>query len=161
MQEVIVKALMVDPVSNIPVVILKQISGGRLLPIWLGTFEANAIAMRLENLAVPRPMTHDLLHSLVERIGARVTRVVVSDLRESTFYAEICLSRESGETTVDARPSDAIALALRAGAPIFVADTVFDKVQPAPADEAGQQKKLRALVDALERDDDNGESGVN
>jgi len=152
--EVFVKALMLDPVSNIPVVILKDNQKSRLLPIWLGAFEANAIAMQLENLEVPRPMTHDLLASLIREVDGEVNKVVVSDLRDSTFYAEIFFTQNGKHSTLDARPSDAIALALRAGAPIFVAEQVFEKILlsggPA-ADES--QKKLHALIDTLSGED--------
>ena len=149
MHEVTVKALLVDPVANVPVVILKQTEGVRLLPIWLGPFEANAIAVRLENLTVPRPMTHDLLMSLVAQGGSQVVRVIVCDLRDSTFFAEIVLLRNGAESVVDARPSDAIALALRAGAPIFVSDAVFDKAALVPEDDDERQRKLHALLDSL------------
>src|SRR5258706_15486300 len=131
MNQVIVKALMLDPVSNIPVVILKDTENARLLPIWLGNFEANAIAMHLENLAAPRPMTHDLLNRLLELTEAKVLRGVVSDLRDSTFYAEIQIHSDNRELCIDARPSDAIAIALRASAPIFVAESVFQKIATA------------------------------
>lgn len=149
MHEVTVKALLVDPVAKVPVVILKQTEGVRLLPIWLGPFEANAIAVRLENLTAPRPMTHDLLMSLVAQGGSRVARVIVCDLRDSTFFAEIVLLRDGAEAVIDARPSDAIALALRAGAPIFVSDAVFDKAALAPEDDDERQRKLHALLDSL------------
>lgn len=149
MNQVIVKALMIDPVSNIPVVILKDTEKSRLLPIWLGNFEANAIAMQLENLAAPRPMTHDLLNRFLQLTGAKVLRVVVSDLRDSTFYAEILIHQDTRELCIDARPSDAIAIALRASAPIFVAESVFQKIASAAPETDENQRKLHALVDRL------------
>ena len=152
--EVFVKALMLDPVSNVPVVILKDNLKSRLLPIWLGTFEANAIAMQLENLEVPRPMTHDLLASLIRQIEGVVNHVMVSDLRDATFYAEIVFTQNGKRTTLDARPSDAIALALRSGAKIYVAETVFEKILLSSGPTADEsQKKLHTLMDSLSGDD--------
>ena len=149
MNKVIVKALMLDPVSNIPVVILKDTENSRLLPIWLGNFEANAIAMYLENLTAPRPMTHDLLNRFLQLTEAKVLRVVVSDLRDSTFYAEILIHSDQRELCIDARPSDAIAIALRASAPIFVAESVFQKIASVAPEADENQRKLHALVDSL------------
>src|SRR3982751_2651979 len=124
-----IKGLMLDPVSNSPIVVLKDDAEKFFLPIWVGIFEANAIALQLESVSTPRPMTHDLLKNMIGELDARVTRVVINDLRDSTFFAQIRLV--SGERTLelDARPSDAIALALRTEAPIFVAQTVLDQAQ--------------------------------
>ena len=124
-----IKGLMVDPVTNMPIIILRDEEGGRVLPIWVGIFEANAIALQIENVAMPRPMTHDLLRNVIEDLKGRVQKVVVSDLKENTFYALIYVVVSDAVTTIDARPSDAIALALRAKAPIFVEDYVIDNAK--------------------------------
>lgn len=128
-----IKGLMLDPVSNSPIVVLKDDEDKFFLPIWVGIFEANAIALQLEHITTPRPMTHDLLRTMIDELDARVTRIVISELRDSTFYAQIRLmiNRAGSESTleVDARPSDAIALALRTEAPIFVAQDVLDQAQ--------------------------------
>ena len=119
--EVKIRALMMDPNSGTPIIILKDVSSETMLPIWVGAYEANAIALEIEKIAPPRPMTHDLLRNLIVELGLKVDRVVVTSLRENTFYAVIELASETGEPMrLDSRPSDAIALALRADCPIFV-----------------------------------------
>jgi uncharacterized protein len=119
--EVKIRALMMDPNSGTPIIILKDVNSETMLPIWVGAFEANAIALEIEKIAPQRPMTHDLLRNLIVEIGARVDRVVVTDLRDNTFFAVIEMSTNDGTSlTLDSRPSDAIALALRADCPIFV-----------------------------------------
>ena len=112
--EMTIKGLMLDPITNTPIVILKDKEGDRVLPIWVGLFEANAIALQIENVATPRPMTHDLLRNIITDLDGRVDRIVVSDLKENTFYAVVHLTVRGERVAVDARPSDAIALALRA-----------------------------------------------
>jgi len=124
---VTVRGLTIDPVTNAPIVILKAEGGRRLLPIWIGLFEANAIALEMEQVATQRPMTHDLLKTVVEALGARVERAVVDNLEENTFHASIYLRAGDAEHRLDARPSDAIALALRAKAPIFVTRDVLER----------------------------------
>lgn len=124
--EMSIKGLMVDPVTNLPIVILKDRDGERVLSIWVGVFEANAIAHQIENVSPQRPMTHDLLRNLIVDLGGVVDRIIVSDLRDATFYATICLTVKGEAITVDARPSDAIALALRAKAPILVESAVVE-----------------------------------
>jgi bifunctional DNase/RNase len=116
---------MVDPITNMPIVVLREVEGERVLPIWVGVFEANAIALQVENVQTPRPMTHDLLTNVISDLGAQVERVVVSDLRENTFYALLHVTAPAGPVTIDARPSDAIALALRTGSRIFVEEEVI------------------------------------
>jgi bifunctional DNase/RNase len=124
--EVKIRGLMVDPQSGTPVVILKDIHSDMLLPIWVGPYEANAIALEIEKVAPQRPMTHDLMRNLMSEMGLQVERVVVTELRDSTFFAVIEMRNPEGEALLlDARPSDAIALALRADCPIFVDDEVF------------------------------------
>jgi bifunctional DNase/RNase len=142
-----IKGLMLDPVSNSPIVVLKDEEERFFLPIWVGIFEANAIALQLENVTTPRPMTHDLLKNTIAELDARVTRVVINDLRDSTFFAQIrvLIAREGGDRMLelDARPSDAIALALRTDAPIFVAQSVLDQAQtisPEAGDEQDEEK---------------------
>ncbi len=127
--EMTIKGLMIDPITNMPIVILKDRGGERVLPIWVGVFEANAIALQIENIATPRPMTHDLLRNILSEIEADVLRIVVSDLRDNTFYAMIYLDRAGDTIAIDARPSDAIALALRTKAPIYVEDSVVESAK--------------------------------
>src|SRR5829696_1570543 len=112
--EMTVKGLIIDPITNMPIVILRDKDGQRVLPIWVGGFEANAIAVQLENIATPRPMTHDLLKNVIHDLKADIQKIVVSDLKENTFYALIYLKVNGEAMAIDARPSDAIALALRA-----------------------------------------------
>ncbi|MGZ5436670.1 MAG: bifunctional nuclease family protein [Pyrinomonadaceae bacterium] len=119
--EVKIRALMMDPNSGTPIIILKDVNSETMLPIWVGAYEANAIALEIEKIAPPRPMTHDLLRNLIIELGMKVERVVVTSLRDNTFYAVIELSSGNGDPMrLDSRPSDAIALALRADCPIFV-----------------------------------------
>jgi bifunctional DNase/RNase len=122
-----IKGLLMDPVSNMPVVILRDREDGAFLPIWVGIFEANAIAIEMERIQAPRPMTHDLLRNVIQELGIRVDRIVVTELKDNTFFARIHLSRGGEQWSVDSRPSDAIALALRAEAEIFVEEDVLEK----------------------------------
>jgi uncharacterized protein len=123
--EVKIRGLMMDPSSGTPIIILKDVSSDMMLPIWVGAYEANAIALEIEKITPQRPMTHDLIRNLINEIGARVERVVVTELRDNTFFAVIELRDINNESLVlDARPSDAIALALRADCPIFVDEEV-------------------------------------
>lgn len=143
-----VKGLMLDPISNSPIVVLRDDDDSTLLPIWVGVFEANAIALKLENYETPRPMTHDLLKGMLGAMGATVIRVVVNELRDSTFFARIVLSVAGQESEVDARPSDAIALALRVEAPIFVDQSVLDQAQTISPDDT-QDEKVRKWFEQL------------
>jgi bifunctional DNase/RNase len=127
--EMKVRGLALDPLSNMPIIILRDEEDKRSLPIWVGIFEANAIALELEKISTPRPMTHDLIKNILETIDARVLRVVVTDLKENTFYAVLHLEIAGAEYTVDSRPSDAFALALRVAAPIFVEEEVVRKAK--------------------------------
>jgi uncharacterized protein len=122
-----IKGLLMDPVSNMPVVILRDTEKGHFLPIWVGIFEANAIALEMEKVSTPRPMTHDLLKNLLSELDAHVDRIVINDLRDNTFFARIHLTRGDSTLSVDSRPSDAIALALRSQAGIFVEEEVLEK----------------------------------
>jgi uncharacterized protein len=150
--EMSIKGLMIDPITNMPIIILRDGDGGRILPIWVGVFEANAIALQMENVQTPRPMTHDLLKNVIEDLSAAVERIVVTDLKENTFYAVIHLRTDGRGVVVDARPSDAIALALRAGAPIYVEETVIESARSVEAskdsmDVGRLQKWLENLSD--------------
>jgi len=148
-----IKGLMLDPVSNSPIVVLKDDAEKFFLPIWVGIFEANAIALQLENVSTPRPMTHDLLRNMISELDARVTRVVINDLRDSTFFAQIRVITGERTLELDARPSDAIALALRADAPIYVAQSVLDQAQTISPDSEDQEEKAKKWFDQLDTDD--------
>jgi bifunctional DNase/RNase len=144
------KGLMLDPSSDIPIIILKDTGSQLFLPIWIGISEAKAIASRIEGVEPPRPMTHDLLRSLVETLGARVEKVVISDLRENTFFALLYILRGDEILTVDARPSDAIALALRTDSPIFVRRAVMEKAQAVDlATQATDEDKLKKWLEEI------------
>ena len=145
-----IKGLMLDPTSNVPIVILRDIQSQLFLPIWIGVFEANAIALRIEGVEPPRPMTHDLLRSFLEHLGAEVEKIVISDLKESTFFAMIHVRQGDQTVAVDARPSDAIALALRSNAPIFVLQSVLDKAQAVDlATEISDEEKLKKWLEEI------------
>ena len=120
-----IKGLMMDPLTNSPIVVLQDIQDGTLLPIWVGIFEANAIALQIERVDTPRPMTHDLLKNMLMQLNAEVEKIVVNDLKDNTFYALIHLRLDGQAVTIDSRPSDAIALALRTDSPIFVTEAVI------------------------------------
>ena len=152
--EMTIKGLMVDPLTNTPIVILRDKDGQRVLPIWVGIFEANAIAQQIENVAPPRPMTHDLLRNVIHDLKASVEKIVVSDLQENTFYALIYLEVRGETIAVDARPSDAIALALRTRAPIFVEDTVIEHAETAdPSTDKSDTNRLQKWLESLDPDD--------
>jgi len=122
-----VSGLTIDPLTNTPIVILKDMQEKKAIPIWIGLFEASAIATELEKITFSRPMTHDLLTDILRVLGVEVTKVEINDLRNNTFFANICLVKDGKNLVIDARPSDAIAIALRANAPIFVDDKVIEK----------------------------------
>ena len=139
-----VKALIVDPIANMPVVILRDAEDRSFLPIWVGVFEANAIALQLEGVRTPRPMTHDLLRQTIAQLDGTVERVVITKLHENTFYAEIHLRVGGREIVIDSRPSDAIALALRSSSPVFVEESVLEKSQAQDdSSEAQSHERLR------------------
>jgi hypothetical protein len=145
-----IKGLMLDPGSNIPIVILRDTESQLFLPIWIGVFEANAIALRIEGVEPPRPMTHDLLRLVLDQLGATVEKIVISDLRDSTFFALIHLRHGGQSVEVDARPSDAIALALRTEAPIFVLRSVLEKAQAADLTaESSDEDKLKKWLEEI------------
>jgi hypothetical protein len=123
--EMKIRGLMMDPVTNMPIVVLKDVHGNSVLPIWVGVYEANAIALEIEKVQTPRPMTHDLLRNVFLGLEVRVDKIVVSDLKDDTFYAVIWVEREGQLIMLDSRPSDALALALRMDCPIFVDEQVL------------------------------------
>ena len=126
MIEMKVEGLTLDPLTNMPIIILKDLSSDKALPIWVGYFEANAIALEIEQVSTPRPMTHDLLKNLIQNLKAEVNHILVSELKDNTFYAIISLVYGDITLTIDSRPSDAIALALRTKSPIFVEEKVIE-----------------------------------
>jgi len=154
--EMTIKGLMVDPITNTPIVILRDKEGQKVLPIWVGIFEANAIALQIENISTPRPMTHDLLRNVIQDLKAEVKKIVVCDLQENTYYALIYLALHGNGDTVaiDARPSDAIALALRTRAPIFVEETVIDHARTVDFSSVkNDADRLHKWLESLDPDD--------
>ena len=152
--EMTIKGLMVDPVTNMPIVILRDKDGQRVLPIWVGIFEANAIALQIENVQTPRPMTHDLLRNVISDLNASVERIVVCDLKENTFYATIELTAPGGRVAIDARPSDAIALALRTSSPIFVEEDVIQDAKSLESSKESQDVgRLRRWLEGLSEEE--------
>ena len=149
-----IKGLLMDPVSNMPVVILRDAENGLFLPIWVGIFEANAIALEMEKVQTPRPMTHDLLKNVLAQLDTRVERVVINDLRENTFFARIHLIQKDSTLQVDSRPSDAIALALRSQAEIFVEEEVLEKSRNLHAEGSEQDPdRLRKWLEEASPDE--------
>ena len=158
LRQMTVSGLTIDPFTNSPIMILKDVDSDKAVPIWIGLLEATAIASELENIKFSRPMTHDLLKIIMETMAIQVTRVEVCDLRDNTYFALIYLTREGQEVTIDARPSDAIALALRVKAPIFVAEVVIQKARRVDlsAKEAittEDAKKWTEILEGLDPDD--------
>ena len=152
--EMFIKGLMIDPVTNMPIVILRDELGERTLPIWVGPVEANAIALQVENVEPPRPMTHDLLRSVMMDLGASLTRVVISDLRDGTFFAYLQLLREGEVTFIDARPSDALALSLRTKAPVFVETSVMDRARSIDiSSDQADSERLQRWLESLDPDE--------
>ena len=152
--EMKIRGLMVDPSTNMPVVILKDPKSEAVLPIWVGIFEANAIALELEKTATPRPMTHDLLQNLARGLNAEVRKVVVSELRDDTFYAVIWMEQDGETVALDSRPSDAIALALRWDCPIYVnRDVLESSKQAASGTQNVSADEMRRWLQNLNDDD--------
>ena len=146
--EMKIRGLMMDPAANTPIIILKDVNGESMLPIWVGPFEANAIAVEIEKLSTQRPMTHDLLKNIIWEFGASVRRIVITDLIENTFLAVIELTRNGEVMVIDSRPSDAIALALRVDCPIYVNDEVIRNSSTAVSeDNTAQDEWPENLVD--------------
>jgi bifunctional DNase/RNase len=154
----VISGLTVDPLTNSPIVILKEVDGDRTLPIWIGLLEATAIASELEGIKFSRPMTHDLLKNIMALIDAKVKKVEVCDLKNNTYYALIHINHKGKEISIDARPSDALALSLRVDAPIFVAEDVINKstqidLKAEPEDKSEQGKKWHDILEKLNPED--------
>lgn len=153
--EMTIKGLIVDPVTNMPIILLRDSDGQKVLPIWVGLHEANAIGLQIENVSTPRPMTHDLLKNVITDLKGTVRKIVVSDLKDNTFFALIYLEVNGETVAIDSRPSDAIALALRARAPIFVEESVIDNAKP--FDPGGGEKpdteRLQKWLENLDPDE--------
>lgn len=152
--EMKIRGLMMDPVTNMPIVILKDLDGSSVLPIWVGVYEANAIALEIEKVTTPRPMTHDLIKNLLMGLGGGVRKVVVSDLQDDTFYAMIWVERNGEMIAIDSRPSDALAVALRLDCPIYVEDDVLSssKNVAAVSDKANSEELRRWLENLGDED---------
>ena len=154
----VIAGLTVDPLTNSPIVILKEVDGERTLPIWIGLLEATAIASELEGIKFSRPMTHDLLKNIMSLIDVKVNKVEVCDLKNNTYYALIYINHKGKELSIDARPSDALALSLRVDAPIFVADEVINRsaqidLKAEPEDKSEQGKKWQEILEKLNPED--------
>lgn len=148
LRRLMVETVLMDPISEKPILVLRTDNGEKILPIWIGHNEAQAIALELDSIRAPRPMTHDLVCNIISSMEGKLTRVDICDLRDSTFYAELVVDRDCGELRIDARPSDAIAIAIRLNAPIFVADHVLDEAsqnRETPSVEASLAKWLDSL----------------
>lgn len=152
--EMTIKGLMVDPITSMPIIILRDRDGQRVLPIWVGVPEANAIAVQIENIHTPRPMTHDLLKNVIQDLQAAVERIVVCDLKDNTFFALIHLQTAAGAVAIDARPSDAIALALRTRAPIMVEEAVIDNAKHVDfGNDKQDNERLQQWLESLDTDE--------
>ncbi|HEY1219027.1 MAG: bifunctional nuclease family protein [Bryobacteraceae bacterium] len=152
--EMKIRGLMMDPQTNMPIVILRDVSGNSVLPIWVGVYEANAIALEIEKVSTPRPMTHDLIKSLLLGLNTSMRKVVVSELKDDTFYAVIWLDRDGETISVDSRPSDALALALRLDCPIYVEETVLkSSSKAANASDKDNKEELKRWLDGLNDED--------
>ena len=151
--EMQIRGLMMDPVTNQPIIVLKDVGSDLVLPIWVGYFEANAIALELEKTAMPRPMTHDRLQNMARGLNAEVRKVVVSELRDDTFYAVIWMDQAGETVTVDARPSDAIALALRWDCPIYVNRDVLESSKQTASAQHVNAEEMRRWLENLNDDD--------
>jgi uncharacterized protein len=152
--EMKIRGLMMDPMTNMPIVVLKDMSGDSVLPIWVGIYEANAIALEIEKVTTPRPMTHDLIKVLLMGLDASIKKVVVSELKDDTFYALIWLERKGHLMSIDSRPSDALALALRHDCPIFVDDKVLaTSKSSATVSEKVNNEELRKWLEGLNDED--------
>jgi bifunctional DNase/RNase len=152
--EMRIRGLLMDPVTNTPIVILKDAGSDTVLPIWVGIYEANAIALEIEKVSTPRPMTHDLIKNVLTGLDARVHKVVVTELKDDTFYAVIWMEREGRIVSVDSRPSDALALALRVDCPIYVDDEVLKNSKKAASiSDPSTSEELRKWLEGLNDED--------
>jgi hypothetical protein len=152
--EMKIRGLMMDPVTNMPIVVLKDLNGNTILPIWVGIYEANAIALEIEKVSTPRPMTHDLIKTLLLGLGTGIRKVVVSELKDDTFYAVIWLDKDGDLISVDSRPSDALALALRLDCPIYVDESVLKSSKRSnTASDKVSEEEQRRLLESLDDED--------
>ena len=151
--EMKIRTLMMDPVTQMPIVVLRDATGNSILPIWVGVYEANAIALEIEKINTPRPKTHDLIKTLLHGMDARVDRIVVSDLKDDTFFAVIWLEKDGEFISIDSRPSDALAIALRTDSPIFVDDSVLKNSRMSSNSEKGKDEELKKLLENLNEED--------
>lgn len=153
--EVRIRGLMMDPATNMPIVVLKDVASETVMPIWVGIFEATAIANEIEKVAAQRPMTHDLTRNLIRHLNGSLEKVVITELRDDTFYAILWLRQENEAITIDARPSDAIALALRADCPIYVSEQVLQsaKLNTSGPPEGPTAEQLRGWLEGLNDED--------
>jgi hypothetical protein len=153
--EVRIRGLMMDPATSMPIVVLKDVASEAVMPIWVGIFEANAIAIEIEKVAAPRPMTHDLTRNLIRGLKGQLERVVITELKDDTFFAVLWLRQEGEPLVIDARPSDAIALALRADCPIYVAEEVMQtaKLNTSGPVEGPTAEQLRGWLEGLNDED--------
>jgi uncharacterized protein len=153
--EVRIRGLMMDPATNMPIVVLKDVASDTVMPIWVGIFEANAIAIEIEKVSAPRPMTHDLARNLMHNLNAELERIVITEIKDETFYAVLWLRQGSEAIAIDSRPSDAIALALRADCPIFVAEHVMQtaKLNTSGPPDGPTAEQLRTWLEGLNDED--------
>ena len=153
--EVRIRGLVMDPATSMPIVVLKDVASETVMPIWVGIFEANAIALEIEKVAAPRPMTHDLTRNLIRHLNAQLERIVISELRDETFFAMLWLRQGDEAVCIDARPSDAIALALRADCPIYVTEQVIQtaKLNTSGPPEGPTAEQLRGWLEGLNDED--------
>jgi bifunctional DNase/RNase len=152
--EMSIRGLTIDPATNMPIVILRDVDNQRALPIWVGPVEANAIALQVENVSLPRPMTHDLIRNLLQDLGATLQRVLITDLQDGTFFAYLEILREGEVLLVDARPSDALALSLRTSAPVFVESSVLERAKSTDvSSDQTDRDRLQQWLESLDPDD--------
>jgi bifunctional DNase/RNase len=153
--EVRIRGLMMDPATSMPIIVLKDVASETVMPIWVGIFEANAIALEIEKVAPPRPMTHDLTRNLIQNLNAKLERVVISELKDDTFFAVLWLRQGDEQMVLDARPSDALALALRADCPIYVTEEVMQlaKLNTSGPPEGPTAEQLRGWLEGLNDED--------
>jgi bifunctional DNase/RNase len=153
--EVRIRGLVMDPATSMPIVVLKDVASETVMPIWVGIFEANAIALEIEKVAAPRPMTHDLTRNLIRHLNAQLERIVISELKDETFFAMLWLRQGDEAVCIDARPSDAIALALRADCPIYVTEQVMQtaKLNTSGPPEGPTAEQLRGWLEGLNDED--------
>jgi len=153
--EVRIRGLMMDPSTNMPIVVLKDVGSETVMPIWVGIFEANAIAIEIEKVSAPRPMSHDLARNLIRHLNAQLEKIVITEIKDDTFHAVLWLKQNEESVIIDARPSDAIALALRADCPIFVAEQVMQtaKLNTSGPSEGPTAEQLRGWLEGLNDED--------